>query len=75
MCFCTFYPCEDEKLGEYVTSSKGGQVWSCMNCNWIHREETANAMREFLENEDNRQLEPKEMYLAFIKTLDSKRKP
>ncbi|MDH3973970.1 MAG: hypothetical protein OEV42_06800 [Deltaproteobacteria bacterium] len=75
MCFCIFYPCEDEKLGEYVTSSKGGQVWSCMNCNWAHREETANALREFLKDKAKRRLGFKEMYLAFIEGLDSKRKP
>lgn len=65
MCYCIFYPCEDKKLGEYVTSSKGGQIWSCMHCNWAHREETVNSLREFLKEEYNRRLAPREMYKAF----------
>jgi len=35
-CFCPFYPCNDEDLGENINSSKG-KVWSCLNCHLIHR--------------------------------------
>lgn len=32
-CYCPFYPCEDERGdGRYIQSSKGGQVWSCVDC-------------------------------------------
>ncbi len=65
MCFCIFYPCEDENLGEYITSSKGKKVWSCMDCSWIHREDTMDALRDFMKEEANRTLSPKEAYLAF----------
>jgi adenosylcobyric acid synthase len=37
LCFCPFYPCEDDDLGEFVESKRGGQVWSCSKCLWIHR--------------------------------------
>ncbi|WP_423793400.1 cysteine-rich small domain-containing protein [Methanocaldococcus indicus] len=36
-CFCPFYPCEDEDLGEYIERKDGTKIWSCMNCLWIHR--------------------------------------
>ena len=65
MCFCIFYPCEDENLGEYRTSRKGEKVWSCMDCSWIHREDTMNALREFMKEEANRTLSPREAYLVF----------
>ena len=68
MCFCAFYPCEDETLGEYVatrTTGKGKKVWSCMHCCWAHDEVTVDALREFLKDEENRELEPKDLYLAF----------
>ena len=69
MCFCIFYPCEDKSLGEYVTSRKGSKVWSCMNCNWIHRKDTMRALREFMKDDKNRRLSPKEAYAAFRKEL------
>lgn len=37
-CYCPFYPCEDESLGEYIESIKlDKNIWSCKNCNWIHK--------------------------------------
>jgi len=70
-CFCLFYPCEDPAHGEYVKSSRGGKVWSCMNCNWTHREETVNKIREFLKEKERRSLKPREMYIAFIRQLET----
>jgi len=72
MCFCVFYPCEDERCGEYVTSGKGTKVWSCMDCNWAHSEETVDALREFLRSEGNRQMAPKDMYMAFVESRKTK---
>lgn len=40
-CFCPFYPCMDPQLGKMVKSSKGGEVWSCEFCYWIHRPDVA----------------------------------
>jgi Zn-finger protein len=37
LCFCPFYPCEDPELGKLVDSNRGGKVWSCVDCFWIHR--------------------------------------
>jgi adenosylcobyric acid synthase len=37
LCFCPFYPCEDPELGRSVDSNRGGKVWSCIDCYWIHR--------------------------------------
>lgn len=67
MCYCAFYPCEDEELGEYITSSKGNKVWSCMHCSWAHDEATVDGLREFLKDENNRGLDPKELYKEFRK--------
>ncbi len=65
LCYCIFYPCEDTGLGEYVTSKKGGQVWSCMHCSWAHKKETVDNLRQFLSLEKYRGLAPNEMYKAF----------
>ncbi len=40
-CFCPFYPCREEGLGKYVYSSRlNKKVWSCKDCEWIHRRKT-----------------------------------
>jgi Zn-finger protein len=40
-CYCPFYPCKDENRGEYTYSSKTKRnVWSCQECNWIHKKKT-----------------------------------
>ncbi|MCL2890500.1 MAG: cobyric acid synthase [Methanomassiliicoccaceae archaeon] len=36
-CFCPFYPCNDEDLGESVTGWSGKPIWSCLYCHLIHR--------------------------------------
>ncbi len=36
LCFCPFYPCMDDDLGEMVEGKKG-PVWSCKDCFWPHR--------------------------------------
>ncbi|MDD4497671.1 MAG: cysteine-rich small domain-containing protein, partial [Methanosarcinaceae archaeon] len=39
-CFCPFYPCEDERTdGKWIKSSRGGQVWSCVDCYHVHQKE------------------------------------
>jgi threonine-phosphate decarboxylase len=38
-CFCPFYPGEDSRTGgNWIESSSGGQVWSCLNCTIVHEE-------------------------------------
>ena len=35
-CFCPFYPCNDDELGENI-ETKNGKLWSCLYCHLIHR--------------------------------------
>lgn len=45
-CFCPIYPCLDTSKGKYVKSKKTGKdVWSCKDCDWIHKPQIA---RRFL---------------------------
>lgn len=37
-CYCPYYPCGDTDLGEEIPLSRGGTVWSCSNCLFIHRD-------------------------------------
>jgi len=37
-CFCPFYPCKNETLGEYTRIGKK-RVWDCTGCDWIHKKE------------------------------------
>lgn len=50
-CFCPFYPCEDERTkGEMILRSTGDQIWSCMDCDLLHRPDVATAVLEELIN-------------------------
>ncbi|MBO7352389.1 MAG: hypothetical protein J6U12_05715, partial [Candidatus Methanomethylophilaceae archaeon] len=39
-CYCPFYPCEDPRNGYFVKNTKIGDIWSCEDCLFIHRNET-----------------------------------
>lgn len=54
LCFCPFYPCEDDDLGEFVESKRGGLVWSCSKCLWIHRSSVAREAIPLLQDGDIR---------------------
>jgi adenosylcobyric acid synthase len=54
LCFCPFYPCEDDDLGEFVESKRGGLVWSCSKCLWIHRGSVAREAIPLLQDSDIR---------------------
>ena len=42
ICFCPFYPCLDGLTGgKFVKSEKGGSIWSCIDCLWIHKSKPA----------------------------------
>ncbi len=71
LCFCIFYPCEDTNLGEYKISRRGTKVWSCMRCEWIHMKDTLERLRIFLTEEENHKLPPGEMYIKFVKTMET----
>jgi len=36
-CYCPFYPCKDGRFGKSVITKKGRKIWSCEDCNWIHK--------------------------------------
>jgi len=46
-CYCPFYPCADESLGQWVESSSGGRVWNCARCTLLHEPETAAYLKKF----------------------------
>jgi L-threonine-O-3-phosphate decarboxylase len=51
-CFCPFYPCENEKTGgKWIQSSRGGKVWSCVDCHLVHEKETARKILDCLMQE------------------------
>ncbi|MDW7732761.1 MAG: threonine-phosphate decarboxylase CobD [Methanolobus sp.] len=51
-CFCPFYPCKDERTGgQWIESSSGGNVWSCLYCDIIHRPEVVDDVLSVLVKE------------------------
>lgn len=51
-CFCPFYPCEDERTGgKWIQSSRGGKVWSCVDCHLVHKTEIAQQVLDCLMHE------------------------
>jgi adenosylcobinamide hydrolase len=46
-CYCPFYPCGDEDLGQWVESSNGGRVWNCARCTLLHEPEIAGYLKKF----------------------------
>ncbi len=46
-CYCPFYPCEDKSTGGKWIE---GAIWSCKDCNWIHRTEVASKVLEEMQH-------------------------
>jgi adenosylcobinamide hydrolase len=44
-CYCPKYPCEDEKLGKWIQSSKGDVVWTCIDCTLLHNKKVARYLK------------------------------
>jgi len=40
-CFCPLYPCRDEELGKFVKTKRGKRVWSCIDCQLVHKRRVA----------------------------------
>jgi len=40
-CYCPKYPCEDSQLGKWIVSSRGDVVWTCIDCELIHKKRIA----------------------------------
>ncbi len=53
-CYCPFYPCEDDRTGGRRKSSSrtGKEVWTCIDCTWVHGKEVAQDLAEAV-NGDN----------------------
>lgn len=51
-CFCPFYPCENERTGgKWIESSRGGRIWSCVDCHLVHNKEIAQKILDCLMQE------------------------
>ncbi len=62
-CFCPFYPCNDERTGgQWIESSGGGKVWSCLYCEMVHRPEVVDAMLSVLVKEGRNEESVKEAW-------------
>ena len=46
-CYCPFYPCGDESLGQWVESSTSGKVWNCARCTLLHEPVVADYIKKF----------------------------
>jgi len=46
-CYCPFYPCRDETLGQWVESSGGGKVWNCARCMLLHEPAVADYAKKY----------------------------
>ena len=72
-CFCFFYPCNDNITGGKFTLGKVSKriVWSCENCNWIHRQRVAkrvfNEVKEII-------LQPEDVEIKHKKLLKIRQK-
>lgn len=40
-CFCPLYPCKDPELGKFIRSSRKKRVWSCVDCELVHKPDVA----------------------------------
>jgi threonine-phosphate decarboxylase len=75
LCFCPFYPCLDNFTGGgFVAGEKGGMVWSCEGCTWIHRREVADLVTKLLARTNIRSSDP-ERVLSVRKSVLEVHKP
>lgn len=48
-CYCPFYPCKNEDLGEWSESSVNGKVWNCSRCTLLHEPSVADYLNRYPE--------------------------
>jgi len=46
-CYCPFYPCKDENLGQWASGSNGGRVWNCARCTLLHEPVVASYLKSY----------------------------
>ncbi|MDY0266316.1 MAG: aminotransferase class I/II-fold pyridoxal phosphate-dependent enzyme [Methanimicrococcus sp.] len=73
-CYCPFYPCKDERTGgKYIQSSKGGQVWSCVDCYIPHCQPVVGKMLEgLMEDGDTDEILKKEWKEIMLPVLEGR---
>lgn len=48
-CYCPFYPCFNEKRGNYIYSKKlKKNIWSCEKCNYIHKKKVVDRIYKLI---------------------------
>ncbi|MBN2488168.1 MAG: threonine-phosphate decarboxylase [Methanosarcinaceae archaeon] len=69
-CFCPFYPCEDERTGgKCIERSTGGRVWSCSDCNMIHKAEVSQKILDILMEKGSTEENLKEAWKRVVEPL------
>lgn len=54
-CYCPFYPCLDDSLGRFIHSPKlKKDIWSCEDCNWIHKKRVVDEIFSFIRENKRR---------------------
>jgi adenosylcobinamide hydrolase len=46
-CYCPFYPCKNEKLGQWAASSNGSRIWNCARCTLLHQPKVAEYLKKY----------------------------
>ncbi|AEA46400.1 cysteine-rich small domain-containing protein [Archaeoglobus veneficus] len=62
LCYCPFYPCLLYDLGGELKITSSGYVWSCQNCNWIHKTENVEDVLAVLSGYSRQQLIEEDWY-------------
>lgn len=58
-CYCPFYYCYDESMGSWITSTKGKRIWSCEDCNFIHRDDVTGYVLKAMKERDMKPGDPR----------------
>jgi Zn-finger protein len=56
--------------GCFVERERGGLVWSCSRCEWVHRSEVADLVLEHLAGTDVRSADPETLLSIRKKVLE-----
>jgi len=51
-CYCPFYPCGDKHKGRYVVTKDNRNIWSCKDCNWIHKKKVVDKIFRMLRRDN-----------------------
>ncbi len=51
-CYCPFYPCKDKNAGRYIITRDNQKIWSCKDCNWIHKKKVVDKIFNMVRDSD-----------------------